>query len=267
MDQRIPVVIQPLLQEYIYRLGVEMPGRISACYLVGSIALGAFNPRLSDIDFVAVLEGRAAQAEFAKILNVHKQLEIQHPQWKIEGLYFQAGDLGCADDVLQPYLSYHDGRLKWSERFVLSSVTWWILKQRGIALFGPPPETLAITVGMDDLVRKQRENLNSYWAGWTKRPGRRLALLSDWGVEWSVLGVLRLFYTIREHDITSKTGAGEYALRHVPERWHAIIQEALALREGTGESFYRSKLKRANEAASFLRYVIRTCNDEVGRLS
>lgn len=176
-------------------------------------------------------------------------------------MYFQPGDLGCLDRTNEPFLNYHDGKLTWSSNFGLSSVTWWILKHCGISVFGPSPQTLNFTVDMDHLIHVQRENLNSYWASWTTRLDGILALLSDWGIQWTVLGVLRQFYTIRKHQITSKTKAGEYAIAWMPDRWHLIIREALALRGDPKQSYYYSRMKRAVDAFRFPKYVIKSCNE------
>jgi hypothetical protein len=74
------------------------------------------------------------------------------------------------------------------------------------------------------------------------------------------LGVLRQFYTFRENEIISKTGAGEYALSHTPDRWQRIIREALNLREARQEIIYHSRFFRAVDAVAFLKYIIQTCN-------
>jgi hypothetical protein len=262
MDPRIPALLQPLLQEYICLLERDTPGLVSAFYLVGSIALDAFNPRHSDVDFVAVLNRRADTGDQEQLLRVHRLVERKYPKWKMEGAYFQPDDLGRADDQVAPFLKYHDGKMEWCERFGLSSVTWWILKGQGIRVFGPPSQTLAITLDVDDLLRGQMENLNSYWAGWTRRPGRLAALLSDWGVQWTVLGVLRQFYTLHEQRIISKTQAGEYALACLPERWRRIVGEAIALRESSSRTYYLFRITRAVEAYNFLKYIIQSCNDD-----
>jgi hypothetical protein len=86
------------------------------------------------------------------------------------------------------------------------------------------------------------------------------ALLSDWGVQWTVLGVLRQFYTLRERKIISKTEAGKYALGCLPERWQGIIAEAIAMRESPRCTQYGSKITRAVETYVFLKYIIRICN-------
>ena len=260
LDPRIPDFIIPLLQEYTRRLEQDAPGLVSAFYLVGSLALDAFNPRLSDIDFVAVLSRPAAAGDLAKILEIHRGVERRFPKWKMEGDYLQAAAIGCLDDEVGPFLKYHDGKIEWDDCFGLSSVTWWILKEKGIAVFGPPPQELAFTVDLDCLLRGQLENLNSYWATWISRPVRLATLLSDWGVQWTVLGVLRQFYTLRERQIVSKTEAGKYAMACLPQRWERIIAEAIALRESLPRSQYRSRILRAGETYGFLKYMIHVCN-------
>lgn len=85
-------------------------------------------------------------------------------------------------------------------------------------------------------------------------------LLSDWGIQWAVLGVLRPFYTFRENDITSKEAAGQYALACLPVRWRPLVCEAISLREGSPALSYRSRLSRAIDARRFLKYIIRECS-------
>jgi len=86
----------------------------------------------------------------------------------------------------------------------------------GIAIFGSEPHTLPVVVDWDRLILSMRENLNSYWVGWTKRPDCLGALMLDQGIQWAVLGVLRQFFTFRENRITTKGKAGEYALECLP---------------------------------------------------
>jgi len=212
---------------------------------------------------VAVLSRPVISGDLEKMRKIHQVVERQYPKWKMEGVYFQRGDLGRLDDEVGRSPKYYDGKLEWCDHFVLSSVTWWILKEQGIPVFGPLPQSLPLTVNMDYLLREQRENLNSYWASWTRRPIRLAALLSDWGVQWTVLGVLRQYYTLHEQHIISKTRAGEYALACLPERWRRIVGEAIVLRESKQRTYYLSRITRAVEAYNFLKYIIRTCNDYV----
>ncbi len=259
--QRIPKVLHPLLGKYLRQVSKRLPGFLTGFYLVGSLALDSFNERFSDIDFVGVISRRASRDDLESLQVIHRAVEKEYPRWKMEGSYFQEGDLGRVEGV-EPFPSYHDGRLRIRELYKLFSIDWWELKNGGIALLGPPPQELAFTVDWDLLIERMRQNLNSYWAGWAYKPIRLAYLLTNWGIQWSVLGVLRQYYSFRENTITSKTGAGLYALEHLPPERRKIVQEAIDLREGGKESGYRSRIGRALEARDFLRFVIRVCNNK-----
>lgn len=260
MDHRIPEPVRPTLQDYVSRVNDQVPGLMKAFFIEGSIALGGFNARFSDVDFVAILNRQVTPMEFEALRGIHKAVEKRYPRWELMGDYLQSGDLGRLDQEIEPHPAYHGGVLRPYGHFELNSVEGWILKNHGIALFGPEPQDLPFTVDWDLLVKKMRENLNSYWASWTRRPGRIIRMFSDWGVQWAVLGVLRQFYSFRENSITTKTKAGEYALTCVPARWHGLIREAIDIREGNKTPAYQLRVVRAIEAVSFLRYVIQTCN-------
>ena len=79
-------------------------------------------------------------------------------------------------------------------------------------------------------------------------------------IEWSVLGLLRQYYTLKEHSIISKLGAGEYGLLHMPEEWHQIIKEAINVRNGVRSEFFASDEQRIDMALKFSKYVISYCN-------
>jgi len=265
MDARIPQSVQPTLQQFLGRINQELPGLIKVCYIEGSIALGGFNARLSDIDFLLVLDRTISMAEIETLRRIHRAIEQAYPEREFQGTYLPVAAWPLfADpneargqsyfDLLQPY-----------KRFEVDSVEGWILKHKGIALIGPDPQSLPFSVDWKVLIQKMRENLNTFWASYTRNPARMAALLIDWGIQWTVLGVLRQFYSFREGSITTKTKAGEYALTCLPSKWHRLIQEAIDIRELGQVSAYRSQIMRAIEARGFVKYVIQLCNaDSLG---
>jgi len=260
INQRIPELIRPTLENYILRTNAELPGLIGAFYVVGSIALDGFNEHYSDIDFVAVLDRQVHRADFEKLRAIHQAIEKDFPKWKMSGCYLRTIDLGRfeAEIEAQPY--YHDGKLHEKGHFEINSVTWWILKNRGIAVSGPAPADLPFQVDWDLLIARMKNNLNSYWLGWSKRIDGFFVMLSDWGIQWTVMGILRQYYTFQENAITTKTKAAEYALAHLPNQWHLIVREAIRLREGKKKSLYRSRIVRMLAAVKLLKYVIQETN-------
>jgi hypothetical protein len=177
----------------------------------------------------------------------------------MDGSYLQWSDLGRIEALSAPYPYYAEGfHIDGHEEG--NSVTWWELKNKGIALLGPEPITLDYTVDWDLLITRMRHNLNSYWRRFTREPMRIGWLLSDYGIQWVVLGVLRQYYTFQEQDITSKTEAGQYGLIHLPPRWQRLIDEAIHIREQGKGCCYHSRILRAVEAFRFVRFMIQFCN-------
>lgn len=103
------------------------------------------------------------------------------------------------------------------------------------------------------LASEIRRNLETYWRAQVLEPGSQAVIepIPD-GIGWTVLGVPRLHCTLATGQITSKTGAGEYALRTFDERWHPLVQASLTQRRG-GEA---PSAKRWPEAMEFLAMVI-----------
>jgi hypothetical protein len=101
-------------------------------------------------------------------------------------------------------------------------------------------------------------NMASYWGPWRARHARwpflaGIYALGRWAPAWGVLGVARQHYTLATGAITSKTGAGRYALGAFPVCWHRIVAECLRLRSGAaGHNLYRTPLARRREALAFM---------------
>ena len=261
----MPDPIQPLLDAYLTWLEQTLPGFLSGFYLHGSIALGAFSPRLSDIDFVATLSRPASAGDLARLAEIHRAVAARFRPWPLDGCYLRDGDVGKHPATIAPVAAYRARRLLPATYHDINLVTWWVLKNRGIALLGAAPSALAFEVDMERLLAYVRLNLNVYWGRYIRQPFRIASLLTDYSLQWAVLGVLRQWYTLREHAITSKTGAGQYALAHLPSEWHRPVRAALAIRDQTKPQPYPWRVQRAMGAYLFLRYIIRTCNESYVR--
>jgi hypothetical protein len=249
-----------VMDDYRAFMEADLPGFLSGLYIQGSIALGAFNPGQSDIDFVAVISRRATEDDIARLTAVHQKVATLYPTMPLEGSYLQPADLGKLEDAIEPAPYIHDGKLEPSGYHDINRVTWWILKNRAITLLGTDARDLGFQVDWDALYADTLKNLNSYWARYTDNPARIVWLLSDFGIQWTVLGVLRQYYTFKERSIISKIGAGDYALQHLPSEWHRLIQEAVNIRREGYDSLYSLGVLRAIDCYRFLKWIIGECN-------
>ncbi|TYS50165.1 DUF4111 domain-containing protein [Bacillus infantis] len=224
-----------MMEEYMELADRYLPGMLEGLYIHGSAALGAYLPGKSDIDFIAVTKGILEQEEAGRLQKVHKDFATRHQYPELDGCYLVWDDLGSLSKELR-YV-YNGGEL--AEGVPFNPVMWRILKDQGIGLRGPDISDLSFPVREEDLAEYIRENSQSYWRKRTEAmkadPKRIMALPAEMiyeELEWSILGLLRQFYTIRENGITSKAGAGKYGLKHMPDKWHSVIELALLVRKG-----------------------------------
>jgi Domain of unknown function (DUF4111) len=158
------------------------------------------------------------------------------------------------------------GKLQMFRAFHRNWIDAYQLRRYGIVIKGLPIETYNIPTDWNHLKANLVRNINSYWRNWTKRCERVTSLqfsglfVSGSMIEWGVLGVTRLFFSIIEEEIISKVGAGEYALHTVPEKYHSILQEAIRIRRGSKKSVYRSIFKRRRDALDYMNYMMDECN-------
>ncbi|MDF2963614.1 MAG: hypothetical protein K0S39_5349, partial [Paenibacillus sp.] len=143
-------------------------------------------------------------------------------------------------------------------------------KNYGLRVYGLEiPFTYEITA--ETLVKYVVRNMNTYWVSWIERLENQLLVSGiseqtiradelDQAVEWCVLGMLRQVYTIKEHGITSKIRAGEYGMTFLPNQWHGLIREAIAVKRCEPTRVYISQFKRMSDLVELLRLILLEAN-------
>lgn len=260
-DARIPGELFPLLRTYVDALHTCFPERVYALSLYGSLALGDFVQRISDIDFLTVMVGPISEDEQTVIKTLHQELRPAD-RWaaRMDGEYAELEQIE-AGEFDAPCLFVADGRL--AGRRDVNKAGWLTLIQHGISIIGPEPAAFIPDVLWADLEQEMWTNLYGYWL--PKADSRWLFLSSTW-VAFAVLTLCRIVYTMERHTVTSKSAAAAYARDALPTEWDRLIREAERLRSGTpGLPLYRSRFARAQETRSFVRAVVQLCEDRFGR--
>lgn len=257
----LPEQVQAVVETFFGMADAEIPGLVEGLYLVGSLALGDFRPHRSDIDFVAVTSGRPEAARLAALEHVHAQLQKRYRRPFFDGIYVTRNDLARPPASATGCPTAHEGRLTTDGRG--DPVAWHTLAEHGVRCRGPAVADISVWTDMNVLAAWMNENLDTYWQRRVVDRGARLlsryglVSLSAWACEWCVTGVSRLHYTLATGAITSKEGAGIYALATFPPRWRRVIEEALRIRRGAqGRSLYRSPLARRRDVLAFSKMVI-----------
>ncbi|GAA0793355.1 nucleotidyltransferase domain-containing protein [Spirilliplanes yamanashiensis] len=229
------------------------PGLVEGLYLQGSIALGDYRPRVSDIDFVAVTS-RAPDPRIVR--TVHAELRRAGAKPYFDGLYVRWDDLRRDPGRVPSGIAVHEWRVDPVSRFERHLVTWHVLQQGGVAVRGPSVPTLGIYTDWQELADTTRRNLGDYWEPWLRRKARGAVGLSPWAVSWGVLGVARLRHTLAAGRVTSKSEAAEFALGAYDKRWHRIVREALRIRVG-GAQLYLNPWRRRADLVGFVAEAVR----------
>ena len=261
MDQRLPPSLRPLLDDYLARLRRDLPDLLDGLYVYGSVALGAFDERASDVDLLALTRRRCTTADLAALGALHRDVAARWPRPALEVSYVAREDRGLRGAAAPAHPFHHDGVLHATDAGdpnspFRSAIGWWQVARHGIALAGPPPTELGIQVTGADLVADSRALVDAHWRAWTRSPRLVLALRHAKSVEWAVLGILRTWYTLNERDVPTKAAAADYALARLPAGWHRLIRETLAARG----RMRRPGLRTALDAARFMRFMVAECD-------
>lgn len=256
-----PVLVQSVVAAYLEAIDAAAPALIEGLYLVGSVALDDFRPHRSDIDFVAVMARRPDAADLAVLTRAHARLQQRRRRPYFDGIYVTWNDLAGNPALLHACPVAHEGCLNPAGRGDM--IAWHTLAQQGLRWRGPNIADITIWTDASALNTWTLNNLEAYWQRRVLDRSARLWTpyglvgLSAWACEWCVTGVSRLHYTLATGAITSKEGAGMYALATFDDRWRRVIEEALRIRRATADrSLYRSPLSRRRDVRAFTAMVI-----------
>ncbi|MFB7158191.1 aminoglycoside adenylyltransferase domain-containing protein [Lysinibacillus sp. NPDC056232] len=264
MDSRVPIPVQKVLNEYITLFQNEMPNTLEGFYLHGSIALNAYINGSSDIDFITVVNRTLTEEDAKVISDLHKELNRKYKNVGMDGSYILVEDVGKKQSEVKGCLKVNEGKINWGNDDI-NPITWWILNNKGITILGSDVATYNFNVDERVLNDYVLENMNSYWSNRLQKIKKYKAFLIpnklvDLEVEWSITGVLRQFYTLEENDIVSKVDACKYAIHHLPEEFHKIINEAISIREGSNIRYCNSKKQRIDDTIQCMDYILKDCN-------
>ncbi len=231
-------------------LGVEFVGM----YLDGSLATGDFDED-SDVDFVVVTENEISGDCLARLQTMHDEIAVLDTWWatQLEGSYISRLAIRRYDSThtLFPNLERGKGeRLK----MVAHDRTWnmhrAILRERGITVAGPAPQSLIDPVTPDDLRQATRENLN----GWATHILDEPTQINQRGYQsYVVLSLCRILYTLEHGTVVSKRVAAHWAQANLDARWNPLIERTWEGRHNPGSP---ASVEEVNETLAFIRFTL-----------
>lgn len=189
-------------------------------YLHGSLALGCFNPELSDVDLLVVTKAPLAREQrdaLGPLLADAGRIEISF----------------LVEASLTPWRhpAPYDLHFSWPARLVgpgedhdlAAHLT--VTRHAGIALLGPQPRNVFPEVPWHDYEESLRRDL-----AWSRKHGTEL---------YAVLSPARIWATLTDRVVHSKASGAAWALDRAPAEFRSLLERALeAYRTGDTQTAF-----------------------------
>jgi hypothetical protein len=207
------------------RIQTILGDRLTGLYLYGSLVTGDFDPALSDIDLLAATDGDLRDDDFSRLERMHAEFARERPEWddRIEVAYLAVAGLQTFRAqrspiaVISPGEPFHfkDAGLDWL-------VNWYVVRERGVTLAGPPPRQLIAPIAKDEYLSGVRD----YAREFRQRVAQPLPRRSQ---SYAILTLCRAYHTLKTGELASKTRSARWAENEWPA-WASLIQQALVWR-------------------------------------
>ena len=140
--------LNELLGGFVAEVQAILGDDLVGAYVVGSFALGA-GDLSSDCDFLVVTRRSPTEAQEGELRRLHAEIPTRAGHWasNLEGSYAPRADLETLERLDREWLYIDRGlrEMQWSTHCNVVD-TRWILREHGIALIGPDPQSFACEV-------------------------------------------------------------------------------------------------------------------------
>ena len=216
---------QPVLDDLTAAIRAALGENLLGLYLWGSYVVGDFDPRVSDLDLIALFTTDATEPEFEALRTMHDALATKYPAWagRIEVAYATVATLDqpeAGGEIVRISPGEALNRRHSDERW---QIDWYGARERGTALFGPPLTALLAPISRAQFVASVRANIAGHGDWLDHLHGRS-------GQAYAILLMCRALRATLHGDQLSKPAAGRWAQSELPE-WAGLIERAIAWRE------------------------------------
>jgi hypothetical protein len=266
-ETRIPASPYPELREVLHAfadgVAATLLEDLAGLYLVGSLATGDFDLD-SDVDFLALVKQDLGAGEQAALQALHTAMHERdsYPARHLEGSYLSLADLRDAATVgAKPVFYFDNGSIvpEWSTHDNQWHVRW-VLRERGIRLYGPEPAQLLPAVPREALLEEVRAALLRATRLFQEQLDAPLCFYnSRFGQSFFVLTACRMLHSLNTATVQSKKVGAEWAKMNVDPAWIPLIEQAWQERQGV--RFMRKIGQRAHpdllrQTLDFMQYAL-----------
>ncbi|MCR4690511.1 MAG: DUF4111 domain-containing protein [Lachnospiraceae bacterium] len=200
---------------------------LTGIYLHGSAVMGCYNPQKSDLDFIIVVKDSMSDAVKKAYMDMVVELNGKGPAKGIEmsivrqsvcrpfvyptpfELHFSVAHHDWYEKNPDDYIS----KMKGEDKDLAAHFT--IITHRGKCLYGAPIKDTFAEVPVQDYIDSIWNDIADAEEEITDNP------------MYLILNLARVLAYMKDGIVLSKKEGGEWALEHLPEKYHSLIQAAL----------------------------------------
>lgn len=249
MEIQAPQNILELLNEVVDRFKDILQSELAGIYLHGSLAMGCFNPKSSDIDILVVSKDKVPLPKREQFADLMLKLAPKAPP---KGIELSVVTQESIEHFQYPTPFEFHFSAAWMESFKNRQVDlaadrtdvdlaahFTTIKARGMTLYGRPIDELFLNIPekyyKDSIIEDAKgilEDMNS-------------------NPVYNVLNLCRVKAYMDDGIITSKQEGGEWALNHSNDEDKKVIEQALAeYKDGGKKAWNPDELTRFGQSMS-----------------
>lgn len=247
--------INELLELLLSGMQKILGEKLIGLYIFGSLVVGDFDYESSDIDLVAAISAELDEHEFERLKMMQADIVRNNKKWddRIEIGYISVENLKKSKPhftiaLISPGEPFHvkEADTDWI-------INRYVLREKGIALFGPSPKTLVDSISKEELIQAVQEQAKE-WREWIHHDRQRNFQA------FAILTMCRALYTFKTGDFVSKKQAALWAEKELPH-WSSLIQNALLWREAWRDEQVDHDAT-LQETLQFVRFAISQCEND-----
>lgn len=249
--------LNQVLEKLLTGVSEVLGSNFLGAYLGGSYAHGGWDP-YSDVDFNVVIDHELTADDLAELTGVHTRVFAIDSYYAhhLEGSYFPRDVLADNSRTVEPVWYLDNGSLTF-ERSTHDNtlVNRWVLREQGVRLAGPAPETWIPIIPLGKLKNEIRHTMET----WGKEILEDRYLLDNhWAQFFTVLMYCRMLHSLATGRVGSKPLAAEWAKTALDARWIPLIDDALSCRPNQYQKYYEpSDPELVRQTKAFVRFAIR----------
>jgi predicted nucleotidyltransferase len=233
--------VDELLEGLVASVRAVLGDDLVGVHVYGSYVSGGFDPGVSDLDLVAVTSREPEELDLEGLGRIHHAFVRANPDWddRLEIVYISRAALGSFRTsaarlaVISPGEPFHlrDERVfEWLQN-------WYLIRETGVVLDGPPAASLVPPISMAEFVAAAAR-----YADQISRQSLRDA--APGARAYAVVTICRALRTVETQAYASKHEGAAWAREQMPE-WAWLIDEALRCRLARGTLGFDGERSRA----------------------